>query len=175
MTQTAWALAVVSSDAQDDTLATQRALIERYAADRGWKVVRTFEEASSGKSGVRAAFLELMAALRSTPAEARPFTIILKRQDRIGRGRIVDTQIALAELRELGVKMHTVLEGEIANETWMDDVINTVRAGVAQHENAVRSDKLRAGHARRRAEGKRWAAPYGTQLTPEKTPVARIS
>ncbi len=168
----AWTLAVVSTDGQEETLATQQALLEAFAADHGWNVTRRFEEISSGKAGVRKAFLDMMAALRAEPPATRPATVILKRQDRVGRGRILDTQIALAELRELGVKMYTVLEGEIANETWMDDVINTLRAGVAQHENAVRSDKLRAGHARRRAEGKRWAAPYGTQLTPEKTLVA---
>jgi DNA invertase Pin-like site-specific DNA recombinase len=97
--------------------------------------------------------------------EPRPQYILMNRLDRVGRGRVVDSQVVLAELSELGVQVFTREAGFVKNESWTDELINAVRFAVARQENEAKADRSRAGHEKKRREGKHAGhVPYGTVL-----------
>ena len=64
---TAWALLVVFSEAQSETLQHQRAWAERIAAEKGWRLARFFEGVASGIDGPRKLTRGVLLAVRATP------------------------------------------------------------------------------------------------------------
>ena len=87
------------------------------------------------------------------------------RADRLGRGRIVDSQIVLRDLRELGVAVFTRDQGPVRLDSAMDELISATTLAVAAHENEVRSEKMRSVYMRKRAAGERIGnrLPYGVK------------
>jgi hypothetical protein len=85
------------------------------------------------------------------------------RADRLGRGSIVESQIILRDLLELGVGVFTRDQGEVKLDSAMDELISAATLAVARHENEVRREKSLAVYRRKRAAGERIGskAPYG--------------
>jgi DNA invertase Pin-like site-specific DNA recombinase len=168
----AWCYLAVSSEKQEGTLRDQRAWAEATARAKGWRVERAeeFEGIGSGKDGPRALLTKLLSALKATPATLRPQWILMIRADRVGRGRIADSQLILHAIIDLGVRIWTRLpDCELKLDTAVDQIVSAVFAGVAKIENEVRADKRNAVIAKKRAaglpiSGKR---PYGIMLDPE--------
>jgi DNA invertase Pin-like site-specific DNA recombinase len=165
----AWALLVVSSDIQAESLAHQRAWAEETAKAKGWTLDRVFEGVSSGKDGPRRLLREMVGELRKLDAAARPGWLLMIRADRIGRGRIAESQIAQHELIDLGVRIWTRNDGELKLDSAMDQLIAAVRATTAAFENEVRVDKARAIYRRKRAAGLAIGnrRPYGLAFGPD--------
>ena len=172
---TAWALLVVSSEAQAETLRYQRAWAEGVAKEKGWRIGRFIEGVASGNDGPRRLSRDLLLELRAVPAEVRPAYILMIRLDRIGRGSIVDSQIFVRDLLALGARVYTRNAGEIRLDSAMDELVAAVQMAVARHENDVRRDKMRAVYLRRLAAGQVISnrPPYGLLLTPERQFTAR--
>lgn len=162
---TAWSYLVVSSDKQSDTLVDQEAWARSIAAAHGWTIERTFSDTTSGKRGVRKLLVQLVAELRATPREQRPARVLMLRLDRIGRGSIVESQVALREISQLGVIVHTRDGGDQRLDGAMDELIAAAKFAVASFENDTRREKSLAFQARKRAAGE-WgsAVPYGFVL-----------
>jgi DNA invertase Pin-like site-specific DNA recombinase len=149
----AWLLAVVSSDVQAETLPHQRDWATATATEKGWTIRRTFEGVSTGKEGPRKLLRELIAALRSLDPGDRPEWLLMVRADRVGRGRLVESQVVLHEIADLGVRIWTRDAGEIKLDSATDQIIAAVKAGLATLENEVKRDKMNAVYRRRKAAG----------------------
>lgn len=179
--ETAWALLTVSSEAQAETLAHQRQWAKETAASHGWKLTRVKDGVSTGKAGPRKIVRDLLAELRTIEPEARPSWLLMIRADRVGRGDIIDTQLVLRDLRDLGVAVWTRDQGELKLDTAMQQLIVVAQAAVAAHENDVRRDKMRALRQRKRESGEPCGtAPYGLRyegkrlaVDPERSPIVR--
>jgi DNA invertase Pin-like site-specific DNA recombinase len=158
-----WALAAVSSEGQSETLAHQRKWAEDAAASHGWRLSRVIEGVATGKAGPRRIVRELLADLRALDAEARPKKLLMIRADRLGRGSIVESQIVLRDLLELGVGVFTRDQGDVKLDSAMDELISAATLAVARHENEVRREKMLAVYRRKRAAGEVIGskAPYG--------------
>src|SRR5580692_10876757 len=96
-----WLLAVVSSDAQAETLDFQERWGLQAAAENGWTIDRTFKDVSSGRDGTRQLLKNLLQELRDLPKSARPTRILLVRIDRLGRGDGLECIAAIAEIKRL--------------------------------------------------------------------------
>ncbi len=113
---------------------------------------------------------EAIDAIRILPTEGRPEWLMMLRIDRIGRGQnIIETQLVVHELRELGVKIWTREEGEIKAETAMEQMLVAIKATVAAQENAVRRDKAANVYKRKRAAGQAVGnkRPFGLEIGPD--------
>jgi DNA invertase Pin-like site-specific DNA recombinase len=164
-----WLLAVVSSDAQSDTLADQRGWAESLCREKGWALQRVFEGVSSGNAGPRKLLRELITSLRATAPTARPAYVLMIRADRIGRGRISDSLLAQDEIvHDLGVGIWTRSEGDLKLDSPMDQLLAAVRAATASQDNHDRRDKITNVYKRRREAGAASItnkAPYGLHVT----------
>jgi DNA invertase Pin-like site-specific DNA recombinase len=168
----AWIFAAVSSSPQEISLDAQVDWATKAAQAQGWAITRTWKGVSSGKSGTRRLLEDLMTELRATPKGERPQRLMMVRIDRLGRGTGIEAIAALAELKRLGTTVFTREDGDVKIERASDTILPAIRTIVAALENETRSDRVRAGHARRRAAGKHLGAnPYGTVMLAGK-PVA---
>jgi DNA invertase Pin-like site-specific DNA recombinase len=156
--------AAVSSSPQEATLEDQRQWANQTAARNGWIIAREFSGVGSGAKGTRNILSNLIDELERTPKAARPKRVLMIRIDRVGR-MALDCIAAVARLRKLGVLLHTRQDGDVKLETAMDSLRPIFELVTAEMENAARSDKWKAVHARRRAEGKHVGMiPYGVIL-----------
>lgn len=163
----AWVYCAVSSAPQEATLDDQRRWAESVAADKGWRITRTFSGVASGNHGTRKILEEMLAELRVTTG--RPKYILLTRIDRLGRGMGLETIAAMAEIRKLGVTLYTRDLGEIKIERVMDAVLPMLASITSAMENEVRREKSLAMHAGKRARGEHQGlAPYGTVIAGNK-------
>ena len=168
MAETAWAYCAVSSSEQEGTLDDQRAWAKHIAEANGWTITRTFGADKAGwprgKDGVRKLLEVLVTELEQTPKAQRPARILLIRLDRVGR-MALDSIGVLARIRKLGVTLHDRETGDIKLETVADSLGPIFKLITAEMENAVRSDKWKAVHARRRAAGLHIGnVPFGMTL-----------
>ena len=164
-----WFLAVVSSEQQADTLPHQRSWAEGEARKQGWRILRVFEGVASGKAGPRALVRELLAEVRSTEPGRRPQYVVMIRLDRLGRGSIIDAQVAVKDLADLGVGVWTRDMGEVKLDSAMSQLIAAAQLSVAAHENEVRVDKARDVYRQKRAAGKAIGnkRAYGLKIGPD--------
>ncbi len=161
---TVWSYAAVSSSPQEATLEDQQQWANETAARNGWVIAREFSGVSSGAKGTRDILSNLIDELERTSKAARPKRVLMIRIDRVGR-MALDCIAAVARLRKLGVLLHTRQDGDVKLETAMDSLRPIFELVTAEMENAARSDKWKAVHARRRAEGKHVGTiPYGVIL-----------
>lgn len=168
---TAWLYAAVSSSPQEESLAEQEAWGHAVAAVNGWAITRTFSGTATGKHGVRKILADLLAELRGIPKAQRPGRVLMVRMDRTGR-MALETIGALAEIKRLGIQLHTRQDGDVRLDTALESVRPILQLISAEMENSARSDRARAGKARRRAAGlHNGNAPYGCILV-EGRPVA---
>lgn len=157
----AWALCVVSSSKQEETLPFQRGWVEAEAKGKGWRLHDVFEGVASGKDGSRSLVRDILKKLRATEPDARPQWLLMIRSDRIGR-EMVESQIVLRDLKQLGVKVWTRDQGELKLDTTMGKVYAAMQAGLAEQENMVRQDKMRNFRKQKREAGLQVGkAPYG--------------
>lgn len=161
---TVWSYAAVSSSPQEATLEDQQQWARDTAARNGWLITREFSGVASGAKGPRDILRSLIHELERTPKATRPQRVLMIRLDRVGR-MALDCIAALARLRKLGILLHTRQDGDVKLETAMDTFRPIFELFTAEMENAARSDKWKAVHARRRAEGKHVGLiPYGVIL-----------
>jgi DNA invertase Pin-like site-specific DNA recombinase len=164
LTERAWIFAAVSSSPQEATLEQQRTWGQEVAAANGWTVERVFEGVGSGALGPRELLSDLISELRALPKARRPARVLMVRLDRVGR-QALDCIASVAELRRLGVTLHTREEGDLKLNAAMDSLRPIFALVTAQLENEARSDKWKAVHARRRAAGlHQGIVPFGVVL-----------
>jgi putative DNA-invertase from lambdoid prophage Rac len=144
----------VSTDHQD--AANQEKAVAQFNAHHGYTEARRFALADSawkdGKGGP-----EYQAALKQLLDEAHrgEFSVLVVwALDRIVRTGAEDTLRLIRKLRECGCVLVSVQESWLNGSSEVQDVLVAFAGWMAEQESKRRSERIRAGLARRKAEGK---------------------
>src|SRR5712692_4543491 len=150
------------SAARTVSLEDQRARIQTYCHERGWRLTEVL--ADDGVSGGRRERLERLAdRVKATGARA----IVVYHLDRFARD-LAATLDYLRHFARRGVELHVVGRGRVEADTATGFIVTAVEGLAAEHYRRVISEKTRDTLARLRAKGRRVSrfAPYGFRLTP---------
>jgi len=114
-----------STDKQEQSIADQRSEIERYARERGFRIVREYvDDAISGTSAdQRPGFQKMIADAPAGGFKA----VIVWNSDRFSRGDVTETEHYRFLLRKAGVTVLSVTEDYLAREGIDGDVLRTVK------------------------------------------------
>src|SRR5579871_3559472 len=135
------------------TLPLQISVMREYAARREWSIVQQVEDVGSGASSVRPLREELLRAARRREIDL----ILVWRLDRWGRS-LLDLINSLQELTSLGVGFASI--GEALDLTTPGGrAMVGMLAVFAEFERDILRDRVRAGIAQARKEGKRHGRP----------------
>jgi DNA invertase Pin-like site-specific DNA recombinase len=128
---------------------TQLLVLREYAARRAYVIVGEYVDYASGTREDRPQYQALFSAARR-----RQFDIVLVwRYDRFARSTQALVQ-ALKEFQSLGVDFISYQEN-IDTTPPQGEMIFTVMASLAQFESTLMSERVKAGMARAKAQGKR--------------------
>jgi DNA invertase Pin-like site-specific DNA recombinase len=128
---------------------TQLLALREYAARRGWTPVGEYIDYASGTRDDRPQYQALLLAA----ARKRQIDVVLVwRYDRFARSPQALVR-ALNEFHGLGVDFISYQEN-IDTTTPQGELIFTVMASLAQFESALISERVKAGMARAKAQGK---------------------
>ncbi|HET9217591.1 MAG TPA: recombinase family protein [Terriglobia bacterium] len=134
------------------TLPLQRRVLRDYAARRGWTVALEIKEVGSGAS-VRELRKNLLAAARRRDIDV----VIVWRLDRWGRS-MADLVTTLQELRDLDVGFVSLTEA-LDLTTPSGRAMAGMLAVFAEFEHEILRERVRAGLAHARENGKRLGRP----------------
>ena len=152
------------SSKQQDT-ASQRADLDAWiAAYAGDRSVVTYEDQFTGRTMQRPGWTRLMTEVRA----GRVHQVVVWRLDRLGRTAKGLTSL-FDELPSRNVGLVSIRDG-LDLETPAGRLMANVLASVAQYETEVRSERVQAGQARARQQGKSWGGSKPGRLlsvTPE--------
>jgi DNA invertase Pin-like site-specific DNA recombinase len=137
----------VSSNGQ--STASQEPDLQRWAASQN-AAVKWYRDTATGKNMNRPGWAKLEAAIRQHKASA----IVCWRIDRLGRTAKGLTAL-FEELIERKVNLVSLKDG-LDLSTPAGRLMANVLASVAQYETEVRAERVKAGQASARKEGKRW-------------------
>ena len=128
---------------------TQLLGLRDYAARRAFVVVGEYVDYASGTREDRPQYQALFAAARRRQLDV----VLVWRYDRFARSTPALVN-ALQEFHRLGVDFISYQE-HIDTTTPQGELIFTVMASLAQFESALMSERVKAGMARAKAQGKR--------------------
>ncbi len=157
--QRAMMSARVSTDDKRQDPETQLVQLRDYAQAREIEVVEEFVDYATGTTEDRSHYRRLFEAVR----KGRVNTVLVWRYDRFARS----TQAlinALKEFQSRGVDFISYQEG-IDTSTPQGEMVFTIMASLAQFESSLISDRVKAGMARAKAQGKRCSRPPITEDT----------
>src|SRR5882672_10780511 len=132
---------------------TQLLGLREYAARRAFVVVGEYVDYASGTREDRPQYQALFAAARRRQLDV----VLVWRYDRFARSTTALVN-ALQEFQSLGIDFISYQE-HIDTTTPQGELIFTVMASLAQFESALMSERVKAGMARARAQGKRISRP----------------
>lgn len=136
------------STVDQQTLPMQEAALREYADRRGWLVTLAASEVSSGAK-VRPMREQILAECRRRRLDA----VVVWKLDRWGRSTS-DLVGTLEELRALGIVFVSITEA-IDLSTPSGKLVAGVLAVIAEFERDLIIERVRAGMARAKADGKR--------------------
>jgi DNA invertase Pin-like site-specific DNA recombinase len=128
---------------------TQLLALREYAERRGFRLVGEYIDHASGSRDERPQYRALFAAARKRQLDV----VLVWRYDRFARSTQALVN-ALKEFQCLGVDFISYQEN-IDTTTPHGKMIFTVMASLAQFESALISERVKAGMARAKAQGKR--------------------
>src|SRR5215510_16249730 len=128
---------------------TQLRALRTYAARRGFMPAGEYVDYASGTRDDRPQYQALLAAARKRHIDV----VLVWRYDRFARSTQALVQ-ALKEFHSLGVDFISYQEN-IDTTTPQGEMIFTVLASLAQFESVLISERVKAGMARAKAQGKR--------------------
>jgi putative DNA-invertase from lambdoid prophage Rac len=134
------------------TLPLQQKAMRQYAKKRGWKITLQFKEVGSGATQ-RLKREELLKAARRREVDV----ILVWRLDRWGRS-LADLVVTLKELGDLGVAFVSLTEA-LDLTTASGRGMAGMLAVFAEFEREIISERVKAGIAQARAEGRRLGRP----------------
>src|SRR3954469_7843891 len=143
---------------QDQTCENQLLELRRYAEARGWEAVEYVDHAISGAKDRRPALDQLAADVRRHQVQA----VVCWRLDRLGRN-LRHLVLLLDEWQSRGVAFVTLGEG-IDTSTPAGRLVAGVLGSIAAFERDRTQERIMAGLARARAQGKRIGRPRATPL-----------
>ncbi len=128
---------------------TQLIALRDYIEHRGFQIVGEYIDYASGTREDRPHYRALLEAARKRQLDV----VLVWRYDRFARSTQALVQ-ALKEFQSLGVDFISYQEN-IDTTTPQGEMIFTVMASLAQFESALISERVKAGMARAKAQGKR--------------------
>ena len=140
----------VSTDRQHED--NQIPDLERLCQHRGWEITQRYEiaDASAYKGEHRHALQRML-----DDAHRGEFSVLVVwAVDRLSRQGIEELLRLIRQLRERNVSLVSHQEPWLNGSDATTELLAAVAAWVATQESARRSERIRAGLARRRAEGK---------------------
>src|SRR6188508_3656323 len=143
--------------------------LRRYVAARGWSATEFVDRGVSGAKDRRPALDQLV-----TDAKRRRFdTLIVWRLDRLGRN-LRHLILLLDELQALGISFVSLGEG-IDTATPTGRLQLHILGAIAEFERARIQERVRAGLARVRAQGRRLGRPRAVVARDRLAEVASLS
>ena len=142
----------MATDEQDAS--NQAPAIEQFARHHSYEITQTYQVSDSAwksKDG------EYRAALRRALDDAHrgEFSVLIVwALDRLTRAGAEDALRLLRKFRERGVVVVSVQESWLNGSPEVQDVLVSFAGWMAQQESARKSERIKAGLAKRKAEGK---------------------
>lgn len=144
----------VSTD--DQHLSNQFPDLERLAKNRGLAIVKRYDEKASAWSGGRRLALEQMLI----DAHRGEFdTVLIWALDRFTRRGVADALGILERLKSSTVEVISFNEPWLGMSGPMGDMMVGIFAALAQQESDLKSERVRAGMERAKAQGKHLGRP----------------
>lgn len=132
----------------DQTTENQLLELRRYVQARGWTATEYVDNGISGSKDRRPALDELTAAVKRHQVEA----VVCWRLDRLGRN-LRHLVLFLDDVNARGIAFVTIGEG-IDTSTAAGRLVAGVLASIAEFERARIQERVKAGLARAKAQGK---------------------
>ena len=143
----------VSTDEQET--GNQLPEIEQFLAHHGYTEARRFVLDDSAWDGGKpnGEYRAALASALDAAWRGEFRVIVVWALDRLTRGGIEDALKLIRQFRERGVTVISVQEPWLNGSDATTDLLAAIVAWIAQQESARRSERIRAGIARRAAEG----------------------
>lgn len=139
-----------------DQEATNQLLELRAFCDRkGWDVANEYIDHESGGKADRIAFQHMF----QEASQARFDVVVFWALDRFSREGVFETLSHLRRLEDAGVGFRSYTEEYLDSTGMFKDAVLAVLAAVAKQERARLSERVKAGLARARSQGKRLGRP----------------
>jgi DNA invertase Pin-like site-specific DNA recombinase len=126
--------------------------LERLCAQRGWEIVRHYS--LSDVSAFNGAHRETLEAMLADAHRGEFDVLVVWAVDRICRQGIEELLRLVRELRERNVSLVAVQEPWLSGSDATTELLAAIAGWVAHQESARRSERIKAGLARRKAAGK---------------------
>lgn len=127
--------------------------LKRYARDRGFKVMKVYEEKASGKRADRPEFQKLLDDIRKRRTDA----VLVWKLDRLARSTR-ELLNRLEEFRTINVELISYTEN-IDTTTPAGKALFSMVAVFAEFENDIRSERIIAGMQNAKSKGKQLGRP----------------
>lgn len=144
----------VSTDKQE--AASQEAAIAKFAGHHGYEVVKRYELSDSAWNGGKAAgtYRAEIARVLADAHKGEFSVLVVWALDRITREGAEGALCLIRQLRERGCALVSVQESWLNGSGEVQDILVAFAGWMAQQESSRRSERIRAGLERRKAEGK---------------------
>jgi DNA invertase Pin-like site-specific DNA recombinase len=148
----------VSTDANNragQNTANQLVQLRQFALSQGWEIVIEYSDQLTGKNADRDAFQRMLG-----DAGQHQFDVLLFwALDRLTREGPLKTLLYLKQLADAGVKYKSFTEQYLDSLGIFGDAIVGVLAAIAKQESVRMSERIKAGLATARREGKQIGRP----------------
>ena len=145
----------VSTSDKGQEVENQLLELRRFAGSQGWEVCQEYVDYESGKNQDRPQFRQLFA-----DAAQRQFDVLLFWSlDRLSREGALATLQYLNTLSSYGVGYRSFAEPYLDSGGIFKDAVIAILGTVAKQERLRISERVKAGQARARAEGKELGRP----------------
>lgn len=135
--------------------------LRTFCQKQGWKIAGEYVDRESGASATRPEFCRLF-----DDAHHRKFDMVLFwALDRFSREGVLKTLNYLSELESAGVQFKSYMERYVDSSGIFKEAILAILATLAKQERLRLSERVKAGLARARADGKVIGRPQLPQAT----------
>jgi DNA invertase Pin-like site-specific DNA recombinase len=159
MGKTKRAALYVRVSTSEQSTKSQEGELKAYAEHRGWTVKEIYSDKISGVKDNRPALQELMAACRQRKVDV----VLVWKFDRFARS-LRHLVTALEEFKRLGVDFISATEG-VDTTIPSGELVFQIFGAIAQFERSLISERVKAGIAEARRNGKRLGRPAIKELS----------
>jgi DNA invertase Pin-like site-specific DNA recombinase len=138
----------------------QLAQLREFAGKQGWSITAEYTDKETGSTGDRPQFQEMFQA-----ASRRKFDVLLFWSlDRLSREGVLETLQHLNRLTSYGVNYRSFTEQYFDSCGIFKDAVIGILATVAKQERVRISERVKAGIAHRKAQGKKFGGRTAKRL-----------